>query len=216
MNDIFGEGGIDLGDIFGGAFGGRGRRPRSGQHRARKGEDLTVDVTVPFMLAANGGEYDLHLNRDGTPETLAVKIPAGIRDGAAIRLAGQGSPGAGGGPAGDLRINVSVAAHPYFRREGDDLYVELPLNLVEAALGAKVDVPTLTDGFVTLSIPKGTSSGAKLRLKGKGFKDPKSGQQGDQFAVVKIVMPKHPSAKVAELIEQLRTEITDRPREKLW
>jgi curved DNA-binding protein len=218
LGNIFGAGtGVDLEELLGGAFGGRGRRGgRSSRSRSSPGEDLQAEVTVPFDLAANGGEYDLHLSRDGTDETLTVKIPAGIRDGGAIRLAGQGGAGIGGGPAGDLRVTVHVAAHPYFRREGNDLLVDVPLTITEAALGARVDVPTLKDGIVTVTIPPGTSSGMRLRLTGKGFVDPKSKARGDQFAVIKIVAPRKPSAEAERLLKELSSELTERPREGLW
>ncbi|MFV0444185.1 MAG: DnaJ C-terminal domain-containing protein [Planctomycetaceae bacterium] len=217
LGDLFGggEGGIDLGDLFGGRGGGR----RAGRHRrsaAAKGGDLRTEINIPFTMAATGGDYDVHLSRNGTPETLTVKVPAGVRDGGTIRLAGQGESGTNGGPAGDLLITMHLAAHPYFRREGNDVYLDVPLTITEAALGTKVDVPTLTEGTVTLTIPAGTSSGAKLRLKGKGFPDLKTHDHGDQYAVVKIVPPKHPSPRVRELLEHLSTELTDQPRNGLW
>jgi DnaJ-class molecular chaperone len=219
LGDLFGgggEGGIDLGDLFGGAFGGGRRGSRQRRSAAAKGSDLKTEITVPFTMAATGGEYDVRLSHDGKPETLTVKVPAGIRDGGVIRLAGQGQPGVHGGPEGDLLITVHLAVHPYFRRDGNDVLVDVPLTITEAALGAKVDVPTLTEGTVTLTIPAGTSSGAKLRLKGKGFPDLKSQVPGDQYAVVKIVAPKSPSPRVRELLESLSQELTEQPRQGLW
>jgi DnaJ-class molecular chaperone len=218
FGDIFGQGGgaVDLGDLFGGMFGGgRAGRGRA-QPRQSRGQDIQTSVTVPFDLAATGGSYDLHLSRNGQTETLGVKIPQGLRDGGTIRLAGQGEPGQGGGAAGDLLVTVHFASHPYFRREGNDVYVDVPLTIAEAALGAKVDVPTLTEGLLMLTIPAGSSSGAKLRLKGKGFIDPRSKQQGDQYAVVKIVPPKSLDDESRRLIEEFAERNPDQPRRGLW
>jgi DnaJ-class molecular chaperone len=219
LGDLFGggQGGVDLGDIFGGMFGG-GRRAGGRQRRsaAARGEDLRTEITIPFTLAATGGSYDVHLQRNGTSETLTVKIPAGIKDGGVVRLAGQGQPGTGGAAAGDLLISVHMAPHPYFRRDGNDVLLDVPLTIAEAALGARVDVPTLTEGTVTLTIPPGTSSGARLRLKGKGFPDPKSREHGDQYAIVKIVAPKELAPRMRELLEELSRTDSSRPRQNLW
>jgi DnaJ-class molecular chaperone len=218
IEDLFGgggQGGIDLGDLLGGMFGGRGG-PRAGRGAASRGQDLRTEITIPFTLAASGGEYDVHLQRNGAAETLTVKVPAGIRDGGTVRLAGQGQAGSGGAPAGDLLIGVRLAPHPYFRREGNNVLLDVPLTIAEAALGARVDVPTLTEGTVTLTIPPGTSSGAKLRLKGKGFPDPRTHERGDQFAVVKIVVPRDPAPRARELLEELAKVDATHPRQGLW
>ena len=220
IGDIFGGGagggGVDLEDILGGMFGGGRRGGRQRRPASSRGGDLRTEVTVPFTMAATGGDYDVHLNRSGESETLTVKVPAGIRDGGVIRLAGQGQPGTGGGAAGDLLITVHLAPHPWFRREGNDVYLEVPLTISEAALGAKVDVPTLADGTVTLTIPAGTSSGSKLRLKGKGFPDLKANSHGDQYAIVKIVVPKGADGRVKELMEELAGADLADPRAGLW
>ncbi len=211
FSDLFGGGPVDLGDLFGG-----GARRRSSRPRATRGQDLKTEITVPFQLAAQGGEYDLHLNRPSGRETLTIKIPAGLREGGVVRLAGQGHPGSGGGPAGDLLVTVHFAPHPYFRREGNDVMLELPLTVSEAALGTRVDVPTLTEGLVTLTVPPGASSGTRLRLKGKGFPDPRTKEHGHQYVVVKIVVPKGTDGKVRELFEELAREAPLNPREGLW
>jgi len=217
LNDIFGEG-FDLGDLFGGAFGGgasSARGPRASRPRQSRGADARAEVSVPFTVAAEGGKHDLHLNRDGKPETISVKIPAGIKDGGTIRLAGQGAPGYGGGPAGDLLITVHIAPHPHFRRDGSNLLVDVPVTPAEAVLGAKVEVPTLSEGTVMLTVPPHTSSGKKLRLRGKGVPDPKTKNRGDQFVVVKIVVPEDPTEEQMKLYDELRQ--TERnPRENLW
>jgi DnaJ-class molecular chaperone len=139
-----------------------------------------------------------------------------MHDGATIRLGGQGEPGSNGGPAGDLLLNVQVAPHPYFRREGNDVILELPLSVPEAALGAKIDVPTLSEGKVTLTVPPGTSSGTRLRLRGKGCPDPKGKGRGDQLVIAKVVVPKDLNDKARELLEEFRAAAPQSPRAGLW
>lgn len=217
LESVFGQGGVDLGDLFGGMFGGRGKAGGTGGRRrssAMRGSDLQTSMTIPFQMAATGGTYDVSVDRNGTVETLSVKVTPGINPGDTIRLAGQGSAGTGGGPAGDLLIQVLVAAHPFFRREGNDVMLDCPLSVTEAMLGARIDVPTLTDGMVKLTIPPGTSSGAKLRLRGKGFQNRKSGVAGDQFVIVKIVVPKTLDATTRDLIEQLSRHIPPADRQQ--
>ena len=143
------------------------------------------------------------LDRGGKHESLSIKVPAGVDTGSLVRLAGQGHPGANGGPAGDLLVRIKVAAHPWFRREGSNLLVDLPVTITEAALGAKVEVPTLSEGKIVVTIPAGTSSGSKLRLKGKGVLDRSTKERGDQFAVIKIVVPRKPGERARELLKEL-------------
>src|SRR5262249_23969376 len=151
--------------------------------------DVEAEVEVPFQIAVEGGKHELALDREGRTERLTVKVPPGVDTGSVVRLAGEGEPGGNGGPAGDLLIRLRVAPHPWFRREGIHLLVDLPVTVTEAALGAKVEVPTLSEGTVVVTIPPGTSSGAKLRLRGKGVTDRSTRERGDEFAVVKIVVP---------------------------
>ena len=213
LGELFG-GQFDLGDILGGAFGQGGGAGRT--RRSRKGSDVEVEIEIPFQIAVEGGNHEVVLDRGGKAERLTVKIPPGVDTGSVIRLAGQGQPGAGGGAAGDLLVTIRVAPHPWFRREGTSLLVDVPLSITEASLGAKVDVPTLTEGKVTLTVPAGTSSGAKLRLKGKGVLDRTSGQRGDQFVVIKIVVPKNLSARAREQLQQLADELPQSVRADLW
>ena len=215
LGDLFGEG-IDIGDLFGG-FGGRrgyggGRRAAA---RPTKGQDARAEVTVPFRVAAEGGEHEIGLDRSGAAERLTVKIPAGVADGNTIRLAGQGQPGPGGGAAGDLLLTIHVAPHPHFRREGHDLFVDVPITPAEAVLGAKVETPTLSEGTVVLTLPPGTSSGRKLRLRGKGVADRKTGNRGDLYVVAKVVVPESPTAEQRALYEQLQALDSD-VRAGLW
>ncbi|QDT66435.1 DnaJ C-terminal domain-containing protein [Calycomorphotria hydatis] len=216
IGDIFGEG-FDLNDLFGGMGGGGGGGRRSASPRPRRGADVRTEITVPFHVAAKGGNYDLTLNREGRTETISVKVPAGVADGSTIRLSGQGSPGSGAGAsAGDLLITVHAAAHPYFRRDGNNLLVDVPLTPAEAALGAKVDVPTLDEGTIVLTIPPGTSTGKKLRLRGKGIPDRKTGTPGDQFVVAKVVVPESLTDEQRAAYESLRDVGAGNPRDGLW
>lgn len=214
LDDLFGGGGIDLGDLFGGAFrGGGGKRP---QQRPQKGESSRIQIEIPFHLAAVGGGHEVSLQKGGSSERLTIKIPAGVNTGSVIRLSGQGNPGVNGGPAGDLLITIKVGNHPYFKRENSNLILEVPITLTEAALGAKVDVPTLTEGEVTVTIPPGTSSGAKLRLRDKGIIDQKTKKTGDQICSIKIVAPKEISDEERTHYEELQKMEHESPRSKAW
>lgn len=215
-----GSGPIDLGDLFGqgvdfGEFFGQG----SGRSRSRRGPsrgaDLRATVQVPFETAITGGPVDVTFDRDGTAETLTVKVPAGVTEGQVIRLSGQGAPGSKNGPAGDLYLTIAIQPHAYFRREGSNLLVDVPITPSEAALGAKIEVPTLTEGQVVLTVPAGTSSGVKLRLRGKGVHDQQTNQHGDQYVVIKIVVPKGLSDADKKLYEKLAAN-EPAPRSKLW
>lgn len=210
---------FDMEDLLGGMFGGGGGGfggQRRGAGRARKGDDVRAEITVPFAVAAEGGEHTLTLQNGSKSERIAVKVPAGIDQGQTIRLAGQGNPGPGGGASGDLLVTVSIAPHPWFRREGFNLVVEAPVTPSEAALGTRIEVPTLSEGTGMLSIPPGTSSGSRLRLRGKGVRNPKTGERGDQFVSLKIVVPKELSAAAREAYEQLQQATLDSPRLNLW
>ncbi|HUG18443.1 MAG TPA: J domain-containing protein [Planctomycetaceae bacterium] len=216
-----GSGPIDMSDLFGGGFnfqdlfsGGRARS--QARPRPSKGSDVTLEIQVSFHTATLGGKHDLQFRVDGRLENITVTIPAGIPDGKLIRLAGQGAKGLNGGPNGDLLVTVHVAPHPFFKREGNNLFFDLPLTPSEAALGTKIDVPTLDEGPVTLSVPPGTSSGMKLRLKGKGVISPQTKQRGDQFATVKIVVPPALTEESRKLYEQLAQTENHNPRANLW
>jgi curved DNA-binding protein len=182
----------------------------------RKGEDITFEVTVPFQVAAEGGNHGLQIRRGENTERINVKIPAGVQDGSTIRLAGQGQPSPMGGPAGDLLLTVQVAPHPYFYREGNNLLVDVPITPSEAALGTKIEVPTLSEGHVNVKVPPGTSSGTRLRLRGKGVPHPKTHERGDQFVVVKIVIPHETSEAAKKLYSELATIESQTPRSGLW
>lgn len=188
----------------GGASPGGGARSRRRGRKPAKGADITHSLTIPFRSAVLGGEANLQLQRpDGHIETITAKIPAGIDDGQTIRLRGQGEQVPGGEP-GDLRITIHVTPHPKFTRHGHNLEVKLPVTLSEAAAGAKIDLPT-PHGTIALKIPPGTSSGKRLRVKGHGIR-PKSGEPGDLFAVVEIVLPNDLTPEEQAWLAELATK----------
>ena len=194
------EGEMDLGDLedLFAAFGsaGRGRRGRGGEGFKARGGDRVYTLTVDFAQAATGGKQRLSL----APEQwLDVTIPPGINDGQVLRLRGKGGPGLGGGPAGDALIEVHVAPHPLFRRDGDNIQIELPVSLAEAVLGARVTVPTVT-GPVTMTIPKGSDTGAQLRLRGKGIQREEG--PGDQYVTLKVVVGPSGDPELASFLEK--------------
>ena len=187
--NVGGFGSFDFGSIFGDLFGG-GRRGGSRRPAApAPGADVEAEIEVELRDAVLGAERELRV--DG--RTLRVKIPAGVTDGSRIRLAGQGGESPNGGPSGDLFLGVRLREHPLVRREGRDLYVDLPLTVPEAALGAEVVLPTF-DGAVQLRVPPGSPSGRQLRLRGRGLPDLRGGPRGDLYAVAKIVLPEESEA----------------------
>jgi curved DNA-binding protein len=188
----FGSG--DFSDIFESMFGGRTRGGFGGFGGfSSRGSDQEATLELSLEEAAKGGRRRITLadRRD-----YEVTIPAGVRDGQIIRLAGEGSAGPGGGPPGDLRLRVRVRPDPRFRVEGRDLYTEVAVAPWEAVLGAEVEVPTL-DGVSRVKVPPGSSCGRRLRLRGQGMAG------GDLYARIKIVVPKQPSKKERELFEEL-------------
>jgi DnaJ-class molecular chaperone len=184
--------GVDLSDLFEGLFGGRGAGGRSGgsgfsgfRQRARapqKGADVAYRLQIPFVDAVALKPQRVTL-ADG--KTIDVKLPNGIDSGTKIRLTGKGQEGPGG--RGDAIVSVDIAAHPFFTREGRNIRLNLPVTLKEAVLGAKVKVPT-PEGPVMVTVPKGSSSGKVLRLKGRGFTG-KDGKRGDQLVTVAVDLP---------------------------
>jgi len=195
----------DLESLFRNAFGQR-RQGGFGQGGfALRGADRHFTLSVGFVEAAKGGVKRLTLPEGGT---LDVTLPVGIGDGQILRLRGKGEPGEGGGPAGDALIEISVTPHRLFRREGQDIVVELPITLREAVLGAKVRVPTL-DGPVSLTIAPRSSSGARLRLKGRGIAG------GHQFVELKIVAPQAAEPALEAFLETWTPEHPFDPRARM-
>jgi len=174
-------------DLFGGIFSSRGSRRRG----PNKGRDVEYQVTIDFDSAIKGSIRDITISKQSkngkvTTETLSVKIPSGVDDGSRIRVKGKGEQGIRS--SGDLYLRVKVKPHPIFTRKKDDIYFELPITVYEAALGAKINVPTV-DGTATVTIPPGIQNGSKLRLKGKGVHNIKTKKRGDQYVIAKIAMP---------------------------
>jgi len=196
-----------------GTTGWRPHRSPFGRTAApERGHDAQADLELTLEEAHRGGKKSLSLQQsDGQTRTLTVTIPAGVTDGSKIRLAGQGIPGASGAKAGDLFLRVRILPHRVYRVEDHDITMDLPLAPWEAALGTKASVPTL-DGNVTLTIPPGTSSGQKLRLRDKGLNN-RTGPRGDHYVVVKIVVPRKLSDRERELFETMKKESDFRPRE---
>jgi DnaJ-class molecular chaperone len=212
---------VDLSDLFEGLFGGRNRKPDSGPRRGfgrqppppppKRGADIQYRLAVPFAEAAAGRDQRITL-ADG--KAISLKLPAGVEDGTMMRLKDKGHPGPGGN--GDGIVLVEVGSHPFFRREGDNIRMDLPVTLDEAVRGAKVKCPTV-DGAVMLTIKPGSSSGTVMRLAGKGWTR-KNGTQadgkperGDQLVTLEIQLP----ADIGPLEERLEGWIdTARPREK--
>ncbi len=215
---------VDFGDIIGDLLRGQG-----GFGRAARGGDVSLELEVDFLDMARGAVREITYDRPtacpscgGTgrsgrrgcpeclgvgvvrrPETIKVKIPAGAQDGASIRVPGKGEEGAGRGPAGDLVIRLKTIPHPYFRRSGSDILVDVPVHYSEAVKGAKITVPTI-DGPVTVSVPPGSSSGVKLRLKGRGVPAPGKSGRGDQYAVLHVAVPGARSEDFLRLVERLK------------
>ena len=217
-------------EMFGGGFGGR-RATRSG-----RGRDVEAELEVSLEEAHRGGRRTLQMQVSeicptcgGTgikdnrvcetcggagevvrPKTIDVNIPQGVRDGATIRVPGQGGAGSNGSEPGDLYLHMRVRPHPLFTVKGDDLELELPVAPWEAVLGAKVEAPTI-DGKVELTIPAGAKSGQRLRLRGQGLNKRKGGR-GDEYVRLKIVVPKDVSAEERRLYEELKRVSGFQPR----
>ena len=215
-----GSGGADAGSIFEELFsrlgGVRGRRTARGPAR---GQDLESELVLGFDQAMRGAETSIALERpagdgSGRRERLDVKIPPGVREGQRLRLRGKGVASRGGGPAGDLYLKIRIQPHPYFRRQGSDITIDVPISVAEAALGATVDVPTV-HGRTLVRIPPGTASGTRLRLKGQGVADSRTGPRGDQYCVIRIEPPKTLDDERKRLFERLRDLEKQGPREGL-
>lgn len=221
-------------DVFEQLFGGAGRARQTGP---RRGGDVEAELELSLEEAHVGGRRTLQLqsaeicptchgtgmvNEDQVcptcggrgqilkPKTIDVNIPAGMRDGSSVRLAGKGNAGSSGGPAGDLYLHIRLRPHPTFRVQGDDVEIELPLSPWEAVLGAKIEVPTL-DGKVEMNVPAASQSGQRLRLRGQGLNKRKGGR-GDEYVRLNIRVPKTVSADERRLFEELKRMSTFNPR----
>jgi molecular chaperone DnaJ len=210
-----------FGDIFGDIFGGpQGRRGGfSGGQRRMRGADLRYTLNVSFEESSTGADKTISFirTRTGRDETakLSVKIPAGVKQGQRLRLAGEGDGGPNSGPPGDLFVIVNVQDHDLFQRNEDDVILELPIPFTDAILGSTVEVPTLTNK-VALKIPPGSHSGQILRLKGKGF--PKTGGYGNGDMLIKLLVdtPANIGAREKELLSELAKTTRDTPQVKAF
>jgi curved DNA-binding protein len=206
LEDVFGGGAQagGIGDLFGDLFN-RPRRPRG----PARGPDFESEITIDFASALRGATLELQpQGRAGAPVT--VRIPPGAAEGSRVRIAGQGGPSPSGGPPGDLVLAIHVTPHPFFRREGDDLHLDLPVTLAEAYHGARVKVPTV-DGPVTLKVPEGTQSGNVVRLRGKGVSK-KGRPPGDLYVHFLVRIPAEPTPEVAKLVDELAKHQPADPR----
>jgi DnaJ-class molecular chaperone len=190
-----------LRDIFG----------RRGEARFRmRGQDALYRLPVEFLEAVNGATKRITLPDGGT---LDVVIPAGTKDKQVLRLRGKGGAGIGGGPAGDALVEIEVEPHKFFKREGDDIHMELPVSLPEAVLGARLDVPTPT-GPVRMTVPKGANTGTVLRLRGKGA--PRADKShGDEYVTLKIVLPERLDPEIEEFAQRWQAGKEQNPRRHL-
>jgi DnaJ-class molecular chaperone len=194
-----------FGDMFGGAAGRRGGRRGGGQFSMR-GQDAQYHLDISFLDAVNGTKQRITLPDGGT---LDVTIPAGVNEGQVLRLKGKGMPGLGEGPPGDALVEVGVKPHPVFKREGNDIVVDLPISFDEAVLGGKVEVPTI-GGRVAATVPAGSNTGQTLRLKGRGVKG-----KGDQLVKLTVMMPETVDDDLKSFAEEWRKTHAYDPRGKL-
>jgi DnaJ-class molecular chaperone len=207
---------VDMGGVFEEMFGqrrgfGGGPGADGGFHGGfdMGGLPITYTLPVPFLVAARGGKQ-----RVGLPDgrTLDIDVPEGTTDGTTLRLKGQGMPGGEGRPAGDAYVEIRVQPHAFFEARDNDIHVELPVTVSEAVLGGKVKVPTI-GGAVMLNVPAGSNTGTPLRLKGRGLLDRKSGQRGDQYVKLKVVLPDKPDDKLKAFLESWEAGKAHDPRQ---
>jgi DnaJ-class molecular chaperone len=231
-----GTGGIDFSDILGNLFRGE----EAGFSQPGRGGDIRVEVSVDFLDMVRGGVREVRYRRPRTcpecggtgrtgrrgcpacfghgvtetEERVKIKIPAGARDGATIRVPSKGEERAARGSAADLVVELRMLSHPYFRREGNDILLDVPIRYSEAVKGAKIRVPTV-DGPVMVSVPPGSSSGRKLRLKGKGVPTPGTVERGDQLVTLLVAVPNSPPEEFRELVDRL-AQYEDPDLRKAW
>lgn len=213
-------GDVDFGDIFemftgGRRGGGRGRQQTVTQEET-PGADITYEANISFLESITGTKVLVRLTHpDGSrPEEISIKVPAGVKEGAKIRVGGHGQPSATGGPRGDLIITVKIGEHPYFRRDGQDILLDLPISLKEAIEGASISVPTV-DGNVDLRIPPGMTSGKKLRVRGKGVPQ-KDGSRGDQYCRLMVQVPSNLTDEERKQLTAISEKHAEDPRKNLW
>lgn len=219
QDENFRTGGGRIQDIFEQLFSTAGhQRRKTRRPAASRGRNIEQEITLGFEQALWGTTLRLQIDRPGArgstyKQTIDVKIPPGVKDGSRIRIKGKGQPAAGGAAPGDLYIVVRIKPHQYFRRRDNDIYLDVPITVAEATLGAKITMPTI-DGPTTVTIPPGTSGGQKLRLRNKGAPDSKTKVRGDQYAVIRIVVPQSIDKHLESALRQL-DQTGDNPRKDL-
>lgn len=201
---------FSFGDIFSEVFGGNGQRAGARSNFASKGQDVRYTLEVDFLEAVTGATKRVTLPGGGT---LDLNVPAGVADAQVLRLKGKGSRGAGAGEPGDALVEIRVRAHALFKRDDDDILLDVPITIDEAVLGAKVEVPTIS-GRVQLTVPKGTNSGRVFRLKGKGVKSAGRTEPGDQLVTVRIVLPETIDDNLAYFFSEWRQKHSYDPGRK--
>ena len=201
--------GASSGYDFGNNFGGGGARASS-----RKGQDLQSAIEINLREAFTGTQRSIRLQKENKTRTVNVKIPKGIKNGGKIRLAGEGGPGPGGGPGGDLYLTVNVSQHNIYERKGNDLHIEVPVNIKEAYYGGKINIPTF-EGKVDMKLPKKTQSGKTLRLKGKGMPGVKGGSNGNLYVKTRIVFPEKMNSKQKKKFEEFLKDYDENPRDNI-
>ena len=208
FKDMFSQGGSPYG--AGGSFGDLFDFPGARRERPKNAE---YSLTLDFETAVKGGEKELLIKSSGgETRKITVNIPAGVNTGSRVRLPGKGGQRSS---TADIVFTIKkISPHPLFKRENDDIYIDLPLTVYEAALGTSVDVPTVS-GPVKLAIPPGVRSGTKMRLKEKGARNPKTSERGSQFVVIQIAMPERAEKGMEEMMGEMKEKYPYDPRKKL-
>lgn len=207
FQQLFNQGFGGVGSWKGSPFGAQARR-----NVKQKGADKQHQVSISFEDAYNGKELTL---RDKAGKTFKVKIPGGVDSGAKLRASGHGEEGINGGPAGDLILFIVVQDHPYFTRQGANIHLTVPISLSEAALGASIEIPTMS-GRVQMKVPAGTQSGREFRLRGKGFPNGGLAARGDQLVRIEISVPQNLDVRSRELLREFAERNPHNPRLGLW
>lgn len=207
---FFGRGSNEQFSNFTSGFGSRSGRG-TGAAASQKGQDIQSGLNITLREAYTGTQRSFKLQKEGKARTINVKIPAGIKDGGKIRVAGEGARGLSGGPSGDLYLVVNISPHNFFTRKGNDLYCEIPITVKEAYHGAKIDVPTF-GGRVMVKVPPKTQGGKTLRLRGRGMPVLKGGGYGDLYVKIKIVLPEKLTNKQKKDFDEFLKNYDENPR----
>ncbi len=211
----------DISDLFSEMFGGRSPFGQSAKRGARarskpaRGEDAHAERTISFETSITGGTETVRVQRGGAPQTIDIKVPRGVADGAKLRVRGAGEPSRSGGSPGDLILTIRVAQHPLFRRTGLDVELDLPVSITEATLGANITVPTPAGEQVQLKVPPATPGGTKLRIRDRGV-TAEDGVVGDLYAIVRVIPPKSLSEQDRATLRDLGDRLPPTRTGPLW